>query len=485
MHQKINRYILLTTFLLLFPSISYYIQVPLKQLNDSLTGNYSFKQNNFYSTYFRRLSQIKTKFFEKKKFNQLYSYLKHLENNLFTYEIKIGSDEQIFNVIVDTGSSILWIPGEGSEDKDVQIIHHYNSKTSLTSQKTNREYKIRYGSGYSLGYYYYDQIKLFNISNNKFNFYMNFGVANKTKFNIPGADGVIGFGKESNKLSYSPIFNLKNNSYIDKAGFSFKYNSILKSAILFLGDEHEDFINNSIGVCPLISDNHKEKNFWSCKLYSFGIAYNELNSSINLNLSVIFDTGTNAIVLPKYILSFIKNELKKIDCSINDISLEISNIVCYNKNTLPDIFFEIGDYYLTLSKAILYYEQSLHNGSIAYILNVYFEEGVEIGIIGLPFFFEFHTRFDLDKNEIKFFHNNNKKIRKSFARNHSEKVDVNYKLKILIIFLSFIALILSFIIIKYKYCFNKKKNSIKIENIEITSSTDNFEIFTKSNVFLD
>ena len=65
MHQKINRYILLTTFLLLFPSISYYIQVPLKQLNDSLTGNYSFKQNNFYSTYFRRLSQIKTKFFGK------------------------------------------------------------------------------------------------------------------------------------------------------------------------------------------------------------------------------------------------------------------------------------------------------------------------------------------------------------------------------------------------------------------------------------
>ena len=415
------------------------------------------------------------KFATKKKYNSLFSYLNQIENNLLVYEIKIGSDEQIFNVILDTGSSILWISGIDSEDKEIQISHHYNPNTSLTSKKTNCGYKIRYGSGYSLGNYYIDQIKLFNGMNINFSFYMNFGVANKTKFNVPGADGVIGMGRESVLLNYSPLYCLKNCHYIENEGFSIKYNKDSKIAILFFGDEHDDFKNNSIGFCPLVSRTKKEKNFWSCELFSFGIGNNIINSSINLNISVIFDTGTNAIVLPRYILYFLKEQLLKIDCSINNLSLEISYIICYNKTTLPNIFFEIGEYYLTIStKPFIYNEKLLNNDTIIYILNVYFEEGIEMGIIGLPFFYEFHTRFDFDKNKMKFF-SNNKKIIKSINRNITKKKDINFKLKILIIILFAVVLILFFIIIKYKYCGNKEKKSGKIENIDIIAP-DIFEI---------
>jgi hypothetical protein len=289
-----------------------------------------------------------------------------LDNNLLLYKIRIGSDEQEFNVILDTGSSILWISGEESEDKGVQLIHRYNPKTSLTSKKTNFDYKIRYSSGYSLGYYYYDQIKLFNNTNN-FNIYMNFGVANKTKFNVYGADGIMGLGREV-LLNNSPIFCLKKNSFIDKMGFSIKYNSNLKNAILYFGEEHEDFKNSTVGFCSLLSNTYKEKNFWSCKLFSLGIIYNEFNLSIKLNLSVIFDTGNNAIVLPRYISSFINKRFIKINCSIYDISLEVSSIICYNESTLPDMIFEIGDFFLTLSKNNLYQKKVLQDGKIAYYL---------------------------------------------------------------------------------------------------------------------
>ena len=476
MHQKINRYILLTTFLLFIPSYSNYSQIPLYLLNKSHSNNYPFNKNFYYTKNLMNLSQINNKNDDSKINKRLYSYLSILDNNLLLYKIRIGSDEQEFNVILDTGSSILWISGEESEDKEVQLIHRYTPKTSITSKRTNFEYKIRYGSGYSLGYYYYDQIKLFNNANN-FNIYMNFGVANKTKFNVYGADGIMGLGREA-LLNNSPIFCLKNYSFIDKVGFSIKYNSNLKNAILYFGDEHEDFKKSTVGFCPLLSNTNKEKNFWSCKLFSFGILYNEFNSSIKLNISVIFDTGTNAIVLPRYISSFIKKRFTKINCSIYDISLEVSSIICYNKSTLPDMVFEIGDYYLTLSKNNLYQEKALKDGKIAYFFNVYLEDGIENGIIGLPFFYEFHTRFDLDKNMMKFF-SSEKNIIKSFNRNITKKKDINFKLKILIIILFCIALILFFIIIKYKFCSNKEKKSDKIENIEIISS-DIFGILPES-----
>ena len=483
MHQKFNRYILLTIFFLLFSSQSIYIEVPLKLLNRSQSNNYYFKENQLYSIkYFKFPKKIPKK--DTKKENKLlYSYLKKLETNLFVYQIKIGSNEQPFNLIFDTGSSILWISGIGSEDKGGRIEHHYNPETSLTSKRTSNGYKIRYGSGYSLGYYYYDQIQLFNCKNNNYRFFMHFGVANKTKFNVNGADGVIGFGREAVELNYSSIHSLKKNEFIEKIGFSFKYFHEYKNAVLYLGEEHQDFNNESVGMCPLASKTLKEKQFWSCELYSFGFVFKEIKSTININLSVVFDTGTNAIILPKYILMLLKNQLEKLDCFINDLSLDIYNIVCYNESTLPDIIFEMGNYYLTLNKTVLYDKEILKNGTEIYFLDVYFEEGLEMGVIGLPFFYEFHTRFDLDNNLMKFYHNNSKNIIKVFkGKNNSNNSinDINHKLKILIIILSFIALLLVIIIvIKIKHCFKKKNISGDIENIEIFSSDSSDIISTK------
>ena len=84
-----------------------------------------------------------------------------------------------FDVILDTGSSILWFPGEECDDSESKISHHYNYSASLTSKKTNYKYKIRYGTGYSLGYYYFDEVKLFNIPDKNNSIYMPFGVADK------------------------------------------------------------------------------------------------------------------------------------------------------------------------------------------------------------------------------------------------------------------------------------------------------------------
>ena len=177
------------------------------------------------------------------------------------------------------------------------------------------------------------------------------------------------------------------------------------STILYYGDEHEDFSKNNYGFCPLVSKTEKEKYHWSCKLNSFSMIFKE-KILININMSIVFDTGTNGIVLPKYVLSFFKNDLKKYDCKILNIAAGMSTIICYNKSDLPNLFLEIGEYSLMLDKNIISYEKKISNYTF-YPLYIFFEEGIEIGIIGLPFFYQFHTRFDLENNLIKFYNNIN------------------------------------------------------------------------------
>ena len=138
-----------------------------------------------------------------------FSFLKKIDSNLLTFENNIGSNSQKFEVILDTGSSILWIPGEEYEEETSKILRRYNHKSSLTSVKTNHKFKINYGTGYSLGSYFFDRIKMFNCTDNN-SIFMPFGVAEKMNFDIHGADGILGLGRGENLLNFSVLHNIKN-----------------------------------------------------------------------------------------------------------------------------------------------------------------------------------------------------------------------------------------------------------------------------------
>ena len=476
MYRKNNRYILFINFILLISFSFSYISIPIRvsTLSEVYRSHFTMK---YYSSF------KSVNFFEgkkdvnDKKFNIYgFSFLKKIDSNLLTFEINIGSNMQKFEVILDTGSSILWIPGEEYEEENYKLLRRYNYKSSLTSIKTNHTFKINYGTGYSLGSYYFDKIKLFNCSNditflNNSCIYMPFGVAEKMKFDIRGADGIIGFGRGENLLNYSVLHNIKK-SKINFSGFSIKFNNLSNSTILYYGDEHEDFINNNYGFCPLVTKTKKEKYYWSCKLNSFSMMFKE-KILINTNMSIAFDTGTNGIVLPKYVSSFVKNDLKKYDCKILNIAVGMSTIICYNKSILPDLFLEIGDYSLKLDKNIISYERKISNYTF-YPLYIFFEEGNEIGIIGLPFFYQFHTRFDLDNNLIKFYNSINTINKISKTKKSDEVSEKNYNTSyiICVIVLSIIFFILVIILIYYNHC-HKRKNKLDIKSI---SEIDAFNV---------
>ena len=310
-------------------------------------------------------------------------------NRLFLATIKIGSEAQTFNLILDTGSSILWV-GRNNCGGNNGIINKFNPSTSKTAQNTFQTFNMRYGSGSCYGTYYSDNIEY--IPNKKFNMY--FGVASSADFVVDRCDGIIGLSKkyDDNRLSF--LHMLKENKNTDSLVFSVKFEEKVFypyiEGTMYIG-EHEDFKKKEAVSVPMVF--YASKIFWACTLSSFGLNHTNNYLHSDYENDVIFDTGTNYIILPMEYLNAIKNELYKFNCSIYNKQLRVEPI-----GDLPDLVFQFDRHTFTLPGKYVFFYSS--NGY--YLSFVSFQESGTF-IIGSPFFFVFHTLFDEYNDELKFY----------------------------------------------------------------------------------
>ena len=260
-------YFLILSFLLNKSFVFSLIQVPLKLINSSLPKSTPYKKTASLTSKITSKNSIKLNS-EKMAANKKKTSISILENGLFAIEVKIGSNEQAFNLILDTGSFYFWIPENTTENVNIRKYHLFNPKFSSTAHKTNTTFTLFYGYAHAFGYYYLDQIQILPQKNVT----MLFGVANNTNFNTTGAEGIIGLARKYNKGIDSSILKLKQNNVIDSSIFSIKYYDENKTADLFLGEEHKDFNSKeNVGSCPLQSNLDFNKYFWTCKLRSFSL----------------------------------------------------------------------------------------------------------------------------------------------------------------------------------------------------------------------
>ena len=186
-------------------------------------------------------------------------------SRLFLATIKISSNEQEFNLVLDTGSSYLWVPKKDSNDK-TKIAHHFVPTSN--SVNTNTPFKMEYGTGSCSGTYYEDTIKY--INNKKFKF--KFGVATVTDFSVEGADGIVGLSNYYSDKSTSIIHRLYEDGITNSKKFSFKFGDNIntgQAGTLYIG-EHKDFSKSDTVKCPLINDKTSSNIFWRCSLSKFG-----------------------------------------------------------------------------------------------------------------------------------------------------------------------------------------------------------------------
>ena len=452
--------LLIILFISFLTTNSEQIKIPIKLINTTFSKYSSVKQ-----VFIKVNSLLKINIFNSiiNKFLQnqqqtLNCKVEILNSFLFAAEIEIGSNSQKFNVILDTGSQILWVPENNSISSN-KTKNFYKPSISKTSLKTKMEFEVLYVTGYCQGYYYKDLLKFLS----KEQYYLYFGSANYSVFEVKGADGILGLSRIYQNNSFSPLFTLKDNGIIPSASFSFKYNSLENNLFMYVGKQHKDFDTENIAFCNLTSNNYYEKVLWACRLNSFGFIKNitnikgEDNIFINSNISVIFDTGTNFIFLPYELLFPLTDKIKNNNCLIGSSDSYSSDeasffVICFDIEKIPDISLQFNEYILILSKYKMFFMVDFGFGITGYLLNIQFQRNLVFPIIGQNFFTEFHTLFDPENKVIKFYSEKKDKI--IYLQKSNEKNGSNVWL--ILIFIIIIVLIFAFF-----YYRNQRKKMVE------------------------
>jgi cathepsin D len=210
----------------------------------------------------------------------------------------VGSNNQVFNMVYDTGSSWFWVPetdctGCPTED------NRFNPLTSTTYQGTGERKQLSYGKGFAAGEIGSDQIGLEQTDSATMKF---INVDTASDLNGTLADGIAGLTPVSTDGADLMVTQLSKSKIIDAEEFTvfIGKEGVDKSYIEF-GRNADDQENVTyIDLKPISGTS--QLIYWSVDFDSFQLG----NRSVPLAIkSTIWDTGTSLIAFePNELLTF-------------------------------------------------------------------------------------------------------------------------------------------------------------------------------------
>ncbi|XP_021256800.1 pepsin A isoform X2 [Numida meleagris] len=301
--------------------------------------------------------------------------------------ISIGTPQQDFTVIFDTGSSNLWVPSVYCTSSACSNHNRFNPSESSTYVSTNETVYIAYGTGSMSGILGYDTVTVSNIEvQNQI-----FGLSETEPgsfFYYCNFDGILGLAFPSISSSgATPVFdNMMNQDLVAQDLFSvyLSKDGASGSFVLFGGID-SDYTTNGIQWVPLSAET-----YWQITMDRVTVGSDYI--ACFLTCQAIVDTGTSLLVMPE---SAYNRVLSDLGVGSN------GEVSCDAISQLPDVTFHIHGHAFTLSPS-------------AYVLN---EEGTcslgfenmgtptELGeqwILGDIFIREYYVIFDRGNNRVGF-----------------------------------------------------------------------------------
>merc|ERR1719379_2518825 len=261
------------------------------------------------------------------------------QNAQFYGPIKIGGQD--FQVIFDTGSANVWVPGKACGFTTCWLHHKYDEKKSQTYEKDGRKFEVQYGSGPVEGIFSKDTVTLGSIEVKEQAFAevskVSFGPLNLA-FAAGKFDGLLGLGfKSISQYNIpTPFEAMIDQKLIDEPVFAFYLpdDASEHGELVFGGIDNSHYTGELVDV-PLISET-----YWEVSLDAMKFGEKAVGSSAK----AIIDSGTSLLAGPKEPVDAIAQAAGATLVMGKEYTID-----CGKKSSLPDLSVTLGGKAFTLT----------------------------------------------------------------------------------------------------------------------------------------
>ncbi|KAK4687075.1 saccharopepsin, partial [Tremellales sp. Uapishka_1] len=304
--------------------------------------------------------------------------------------IEIGTPPQEFKVVLDTGSSNLWVPGTSCSSIACFLHAKYDATASSTYKANGTEFAIRYGSGSLEGYVSQDTVSIGDLTIKK----QDFAEATKEPglaFAFGKFDGILGLGYDTISVNHivPPFYNMIQQSLLDSPVFSFRLGSSEEDGgEAIFGGIDDDAYTGKITYVPV-----RRKGYWEVELESITFGEEELELE---NTGAAIDTGTSLIVMPTDVAEMLNKEIGATKSWNGQYTVDCNTIA-----GLPSLSFTFGGKPYSLKGE----DYVLNAGGTCISSFTGMDIPAPIGplwIIGDSFLRKYVTIYDLGRNAVGF-----------------------------------------------------------------------------------
>lgn len=312
-------------------------------------------------------------------------------NAQYFADISIGTPPQDFKVILDTGSSNLWVPSQKCSSIACFLHTKYDNSASSTYKANGSEFKIQYGSGAMEGYVSEDTLKIGDLQIKKQLFAEATSEPGLT-FAFAKFDGILGMAYDTISVNgiVPPFYSMIDQGLLDEPVFAFYLgNSEEEGGEAIFGGVDKDHYTGKIAYAPI-----RRKGYWEVELNKITLGKDEMELE---NTGAAIDTGTSLIALPSDISEIINKEIGATKGWQGAYTVD-----CAKVPSMPDLTFTIDNKDYTLS-AKDYILQTSESSCLSAFTGLDIPPPLgPIWIVGDVFLRKYYTIYDLGKNAVGF-----------------------------------------------------------------------------------
>ncbi|KAF8250141.1 peptidase A1, partial [Wilcoxina mikolae CBS 423.85] len=308
-------------------------------------------------------------------------------NAQYFSDISIGNPPQDFKVVLDTGSSNLWVPSTQCGSIACYLHNKYDSSSSKTYKSNGTSFEIRYGSGSLSGFVSQDDVTIGDITI-KDQLFAEATSEPGLAFAFGRFDGIMGLGYDTISVNHipPPFYTMIEQNKLDEPVFAFYLSSTEQQSEAIFGGIDKKHYTGKMVKLPV-----RRKAYWEVDFDA--ITFGDQAASLE-NTGAIVDTGTSLIALPTTIAELLNEEIGAKKGWNGQYSVE-----CSARDNLPDLTFTLCGHNFTISAYD--YILEVQGSCISAFMGMDFPEPVgPLAILGDAFLRRYYSVYDLGSNTI-------------------------------------------------------------------------------------